>query len=101
MNRARELLSNKEVAARFRAESCIDPLHPLDRVLVGRMEAHQDVAAVLQRLKISDVHTPAAALERIDVTTGGDDTDFAVLNLIEEETALPTLQEWLLLSHIP
>ena len=29
MNRPRELLSNKEVAARFRAESCIDPHQPI------------------------------------------------------------------------
>ena len=50
--------------------------HPLDRVLVGGMEAHEDVTAILKRLKIGDVHTPAAALERVDVTAGGDDTDF-------------------------
>jgi hypothetical protein len=40
------------------------------------MEAHEDVTAILKRLKIGDVHTPAAALERVDVTAGGDDTDF-------------------------
>ena len=60
-------------------------IHPVHRLRIGAIEAHQRVATVLERVHVGEVYPHGAGAQRGHVTAGRDDPDLAVLGEVEPE----------------
>jgi len=60
-------------------------IHPVDRLAERLHEAHEHIAALLQRVGIGGIHPDGLALEARHIVSAGEDADAAVVEHVEAE----------------